>query len=389
MRCSAPAVALAFALVAALGCNRSDVSRDATKTDPATSTAAPEPSPSSRPLEVELFDEPREAVVTRTVALSDAADLTTFSAWDGESMMLFDAATGDELNLGPGRYGVFSEDSRHVAWIAATGDSLSGEGWVMNLQTRERTSLGMARTVRFMSDGRLAIGVGTGGAEALDLATGVRTPVDAATAFNPPFPRLTQEGYELRQSGARETNGAYGSRWTVHGAGGSALLEFEALQATPAGPGWLAAATTPRTEGSPVPGERERGTVNIFLVQIATGRAEFVSTSVWSYANWPLVANAQYVIWTEDFCGFPDAGHTRIYNRTSQEIIEVDETLWLEALTDGGTLAVGAFGADALISLESLAYTVRLPDGIGDNAWSPDYRWASAGRSLGHGGLCP
>lgn len=393
MRRGGTAIALTLLMLGLLGCDDdSDRSNSTPGADQpvATATNAETASPDP-PLQVDLFDDPRESVVTRTVALSDAGDLITFAPWDGESVMLYDASTGDEIDLDPGRFGVFSPDSRYMAWIASGAlDSFAGEGWVIDLRTRERTSLGDTRTLRFMTDGRLAIGVGASDAEALDLATGERVPVDGATAFNPPFPRTTLDGYVLTQAGAADPNGGgYSSRWTLRDAASRDLLEFDALHATAAGRGWLAAATAPRLQGATAEGQFDRGTVNVFLIEIATGRAEFIATSVWSYANWPLVANERYVVWTEDFCGLPSAGRTRVYDRASKEIVELDQSLWLEALTDEGTLAVGAFGANELIDIDSLAYTVRLPEGVGDNAWSPDYRWASVGRSLGHGGLCP
>ncbi|HXK33400.1 MAG TPA: hypothetical protein VNM91_05210 [Dehalococcoidia bacterium] len=359
-----------------------------TAATPAT-TATPPP---STPLAVVtgLFDDPRETAVAHTRALTDAPDLRTFTPWDRQSSMLYDTATGEEVNLGPGRYGVFSPDSRLVAWIADDGSgSFTGEGWVMDLETRERQSLGEARVLRFMEDGRLAIGVGASDAEALDLATGVREPVNAAGAFNPPFPRTTPDGYELIEAVSQDDDGRYRGTWTLRDpARGAVLLRFDAFRATPAGRGWLAVATSPRID-APQQGQlQDRGTVNVFLVEIATGRAQFIATSAWSYANWPLVANERYVAWTDDYCGFPENGPTRIYDRTTGEITELDASLWLEALTDDGTLAVGDFGANALIDIATLQYTVRLVD-VGDNAWSPDYRWASAGQNDGHGGLCP
>src|SRR5690606_11030368 len=76
------------------------------------------------------------------------------------------------------------------------------------------------------------------------------------------------------------------------------------------------------------------GTTNIFLVDISTGQAEFVATAAYSQhpfiwpQNWPLIANQDYVIWTEAFCAFPP-GKTRIYERASREITELEESLWV------------------------------------------------------------
>lgn len=351
------------------------------------------PPPAPPPGVTGLFDEPRPGGEVRQATLSESASLIRFSPWDQSSAMLYDASTGEELNLGPGRYGIFSPDSRQVAWTEAEpGTRFSGgpgNGWLMDLETRERQALGEARALRFMEDGRLAIGVGASDAEALDLATGVREPTDSALAFNGPFPRTTPDGYELTETIRQDDGGWYRSTWTLRDpARDVVLLRFDAFRAAPAGRGWLAVATYPRIDAPQHDQVQDRGTVNVFLVEIATGRAEFVATSAWSYGNWPLVANGRYVAWTDDYCGFPDSGRTRIYDRMTGAITELDASLWLEALTEEGTLAVGEFGADALIDIESLQYTVRLVD-VGDNAWSPDYRWASAGQYGGHGGPCP
>lgn len=360
----------------------------------ATSATTATPPPSTPLAEVTgLFEDPRPTGVARHVTLSQSSSLITFTPWDRESMVLYDARTGEELNLGPGRFGTFSPDSRLVAWIEAEpGTTFSGgpgEGWVMDLETRERQPLGEARVLRFLEDGRLAIGVGASDAEALDLATGMRQPIDSAMAFNPPFRRTTPDGYELIEDVSQDDDGWYRSTWTLRDpARDAVLLRFDAFRATPAGRGWLAVATYPRIDAPQQDQLQDHGTVNVFLVDIASGRAEFIATSAWSYANWPLVANERYVAWTDDYCGFPENGPTRIYDRTTGEITQLDASLWLEALTEDGTLAVGEFGANALIDIESLQYTVRLVD-VGDNAWSPDYRWASAGQYGAHGGLCP
>ena len=61
---------------------------------------------------------------------------------------------------------------------------------------------------------------------------------------------------------------------------------------------------------------------------------------------------------------------------------------WVIEFTPSNQLAVGQFGAEALVNPESLAYTLVLPFEHGDVRWSRDYRYAVAGGYGGHGGYC-
>jgi hypothetical protein len=127
-------------------------------------------------------------------------------------------------------------------------------------------------------------------------------------------------------------------------------------------------------------------TTNIFLVFIALGQAVFIATSPAYGPNWPLIADEDFVAWTEDYCA-PAPGRTRLFDRGTSEIRELDATLWLDSFTPDGLLAAGAFGAEELIDPESLQYTAVLPPS--EAQWSSDYRYASVGQVGGHGGLCP
>ncbi|MGE0598828.1 MAG: hypothetical protein AB7J35_03250 [Dehalococcoidia bacterium] len=59
----------------------------------------------------------------------------------------------------------------------------------------------------------------------------------------------------------------------------------------------------------------------------------------------------------------------------------------MDASDEGGLLAAGTFGADALIEPRTLEHVSVIPDGP-DISWSEDYRYASHGPYGGHGGLC-
>jgi hypothetical protein len=138
----------------------------------------------------------------------------------------------------------------------------------------------------------------------------------------------------------------------------------------------------------------QNGTTNIFIVDIDSGQAVFIATSDYSPPNWPLAANADYVMWTEDYCGLPP-GKTRRYDRRTASLTELDATLWA-TFTPDGLIAAGEFGERILIDPETLEVLVAVPDrGPGANldsasdvSWSPDYRYFTRGFAGGHGGLC-
>jgi hypothetical protein len=90
------------------------------------------------------------------------------------------------------------------------------------------------------------------------------------------------------------------------------------------------------------------------------------------------------VVWTDNYC---DGGHTRVYDRQSKKITEVEASLWPVAMVDG-LIFEGPFGGRALIDPATLEYRTALPPGVGDTSWSPDHRYASLGQYGGHGGLC-
>jgi hypothetical protein len=195
---------------------------------------------------------------------------------------------------------------------------------------------------------------------------------------------LEARGYVLRQ----RTLGRFDrSVFTLADpASGRALLQFEAYKAVPAGSGALAVATVPRPDDPSAPLWERTGTVNIFLVDIGTGRAAFIATSRYADPNWPLAANERYVMWTEAYCGMP-AGKTRLYDRRTARMIEVDATLW-GTFTPGGLIADGAFGPKAFIDPETWQYRAVIR-GAGDTGASASFRYVTAGQSGGHGGLCP
>lgn len=330
-----------------------------------------------------LFYEPRDTVIDATRALGPR--VSSFEAWDGESTVIYDTRTGEQIGLGRGSLAEFSPDSTKAAWVAFAPERFEGEARMIDLSSGERRSFGPARGTGFVDDTHIYVTApGENSTTIIDLVTG---DTEASGESIPTADRFdlttTPDGYELRQQYSSQ-NPFPESRWFLTDpTTGELLLEFSAYDVDPAGSGHLAVATL------------ERGSLNVFLVDIATGAATIIATSTWSPPNWPMIANERYVAWTDEFCD-ADAGHTRIFDRADSTITEIDASLWLVDFTPEGLIGAGAFGPDALIDPETLEYVSVIPDaapeatqqGGGDKTWSPDYRYASHGFAGGHGGYC-
>ncbi len=331
---------------------------------------------------VGLFDAPRPSELDETVVLGPPP--AAFPPWDGVSTTLYDIEGLSSAGLGPGGLGSFSPDETRMVWVSGGYPLAGGEAWLLDLGTMERTRLGAARLAFFLDDRRVAITAPGGNeTEILDLERGERTP----SPFIPPGPpsgdQPTPEGYRLRRRDSpRFDRGLY----TLDDpATGRTLLQFEAYKAVPAGPGALAVATVPRPDDPSAPLGQRTATVNVFLVDIATGKATFVATSRYADPNWSLAANERYVMWTEGYCAVPQ-GKTRLYDRASSRLIELDASLWA-TFTPGGLIVDGAFGPKAFIDPETWQYRAVIR-GAGDTSASASYRYVTAGQWGGHGGLC-
>jgi len=351
----------------------------------ATPTPLPSPQVVGPPLvEVTgLFTEPREAPQTVSRPLGPRP-ASTFMSWDGNTTVLYDVVAGTETNLGPGSVGRFSPDSTRMAWIRGASDH--GEAMLLDLHMMQQESLGTARLVMWGDNDTVSLTVGNT-SEIRNLRTGERTSVEGIP-FSPDFNiTTTPDGrYELRREDLSDDQHPASTWYLTDPSTDSLLLKLDAYRAVPAGPGWVAVATAIQDAGSPGPGGFRPGTTNVFLVDIASGAATFIATSPWVYANWPLVANDRYVAWTDAYCGQPQ-GTTKLYDRTTGQIFDLGQPLWLDDFTRDGLLAEGGFGAKALIDLDTMTYRAVLPGG--ELHWSPDWRFASVGRVGGHGGLCP
>ncbi len=296
--------------------------------------------------------------------------------------MVYDIQTRTGIDLGTGSLGRFSPDSTRMAWIALPADPYGdGEAWMIDLRTMEKRDLGPGRLAGFVDNDRAGVTrPSSNTTDVIDLATGARTSIDAIPFFPDPGYVTTPDGYNLRREG---TDPFSSNRFFLTDPRtGVELLQFDASQAMPAGKGSLAVATVPVPAGEPNLQGFRHGTTNVFLVDIATGKATFVATGV-AFMQFALAANDEYVLWTDNYC---ENGKSRLYDRTTGAITEIEATLW-PAFTPGGLIIDGAFGGSALIDPKTLRYVATIPSGT-DASWSPDYRYASRGISGGHGGVC-
>ena len=363
-------------------------------TEPAATVTAPLPSATPEPTRppgeigvIGLFTEPRPSPPVTTRALP-AAPASAFAPWDGVSTMLYDIAAMGETNLGPGTAGSFSPDGSKMAWVAGGATAPNPEVKLYDLKTLQTRSLGPGRTADWFDNNRIIAFLPGGNNRGLiNIVSGQREPIPSVSSADAAAQTLA-DGTRLRRRQKGEVTfpgqpyGAFITTFTLLAADGRTLLEFDAFDARPAGPGELVVATTPLPSG----------TINIFIVKVTTGQAQFIATSRFSPPSWPLGASADFVVWTEGYCGAAQ-GKTRVYDRRGGIVTELDQSLWV-TMTPGGLIGAGEFGPAALIDPRSLQYVAVLPSKAGqtgpavDVSWSPDFKYASRGQAFGHGGYC-
>lgn len=351
-----------------------------------------QPTPSPREIRG-LFTDPRpsSAALHRHLGPRPAE---TFSVRNQPDVVLYDIERRTETDLGPGRLPVFTADGKYLVWASQAGSAQAFE-----VEGGVQLDLGIRGLPRALTGDRVwvqaddenyEVAIGTGIRRALPAAPaeGVRPrPQDAGrwrlVRVYPPPPDAREPLFNL-----------------VDGSGVLGAARFEARSAVLTPDGRLFLATPP------VQLDDQAGVIrglvgwsNVFEVNPETLTASFIASARISQALFPFAANERYVAWTEDFCNiasfeslgrvssFPDSnGRTRIYDRQSGTLTELDQGLLVDGLTPRGELAIGAFGADALLDLETFAYTVVFPSE--DRVWSPDYRYAAVGAAGGHGGYC-
>lgn len=343
-----------------------------------------------------LFADPRPlGPVTRVVPPAPVA--SPFEPVPGDSVVIFDRAAQHATDLGSGSLPSFSPDGAKVAWVAGVAGSFGVEGEVrlMDLADGHTSTVGRGRSARFLDADHLTFFTQGNEKVSLDLRTGASAPTSGHADDAGFFERLesaqatTPDGFRITKSADPTSaplprGGARSSLVRVIDTRtGATVREFQAFAATPAGWGSIAVAAPAQDD-----------TINIFLVDVVTGRAEFLATTRWSAPNFPFAADDARVIWVDNVCGAPP-GNLFVYERQAHRLIEVDTggQAWWVQLTPSGHIARGAFGAEALIDPSTFTPLIQLPPrtgaaGGGDIAWSPDYRYAAYGVSGGHGGRC-
>lgn len=416
-----------------------------TATPGATEPAAAAPSPTAQPPRparevTDLFLEPRLRDPDRFVSVP-ARPPSPFQSWDRESVVVYDLEEMTERNFGPGRLATMSPDETRLAYNLQPQVG-ANQVRIVDLQSGEllhefEWTAGLAG---FTHDDFLFLAGGVNREQVYDLRRNEVVFIDELddSSLEARFLARTQPGrlfsegryrlnhvlfdgdgragcqdkqdedYELCRAEALE-------QWTLEDAsGGDLLLAFRAYKASPAGPGELVIATSPQCvaddsstrwcpevlaelraddpEGE-FPYEEAQGTSNIFILDIETGEAEFIATATFTPdtrvtpENWPLIANEDYVVWTESYCSLESPGNTRIFDRATGEIMELDASLWVE-FTPTGDLGVDPFGPRAILDIETLNWNALLPEDVIDVGQSSSGRYLYIGGVLGHGGLC-
>jgi len=371
---------------------------------------------------VGLSVEPQGANVTPRNLPNPPA--SPFIAWDGASVVLYDTQTGRETKLGRGSVSRPAFGGNHFVYVS------DAEVWLVDLSTMQRQSLGSGYVAYFLGDSHIVVNPGDNNFLAIELATGTRVSVAelkdpllksmaqnrwggtfrarwidnryAVRLVKDPEVVCTQAGNDRELCEARA-----GEEWLVEDVTtGQILYMFRANKVEPAGPGEIVVATTPACRGpdnaliecyevlakleNETPEAYIAGTSNIYVVNLESGEASFVATATYNASvrfwpmNWPLVADASYVAWTESYCGQP-SGQTRIFDRSTTQLTEVNVSAWL-SLRDG-RLGFGEFGPLSIFDPRAFQYTAVLPD-VTDVSWSADMRYAAVGAAFGHGGLC-
>jgi hypothetical protein len=324
-----------------------------------------------------------------------ALPVSVFTPVPRGETVLFDIAGKKATSFGPGSLPSFSPDDSRITWVAGTPGA-EGDVKYMDFSTGKTTDLGKGRFARFLDADHITFFARGNEKVSVDLRTGASAPIDGTLDDTRYFERLdaarstTPDGFRItRRDDPKATplprGGSSSSLFRVVDRTGAPVLDFTAFAAVPAGRGTVAVASTVRNE-----------TVNLFLVDIATGRADFIATTRFSLPGFPFAGNDARIAWVDNFCASP-SGHPFVYERQTKRLVEVDTTggpAWWVDLTPSGDIAVGEFGAQFLIDPLTFAPAVRLPDRTGtlgggaDTAWTRDYRYAAYGSSGGHGGHC-
>jgi hypothetical protein len=258
------------------------------------------------------------------------------------------------------------------------------EIYLIDLATKQRRALVLGRDPRWWGQNRVVYFTGSQTRSYIDLTTNQRQPFPDTIPF-PDFSTFEIDGatYRLKTLAPDQLALTNHLRFSVEDiARDHTVLQFDAAQAFPAGRNEIVVATP-----------MVNGMTNIYLVALPSGASTFVATARWQLPSWPLAATESFIAWTDAYCDFANPGKTKVYDRRTRTITELDRGFWVR-LTPDNRLAVGEFGGKSLIDIATWQTVFVIPgtesyDRNRDVSWSPDYKFASTGFVGGHGGRCP
>lgn len=292
-----------------------------------------------------------------------------------EEVLLYDFETGRTDVLGPSLWGgaLFSPDGRYLAWT--TPVRVSGEGTLHVRDTStgvEREFAGVGPGFQFLGDHLISVRD-----QLIDIVTGdVRI-----MGILPEETAQFDDGLLLRGSFV-EASGSYSRRWVVWtDIEGEALFEVT---------GWLVDVLDEETVA--VMTEPVDGLATVYLVDVPTLTVTVVATTRQPFPG-DLEGGDRHLAWTENTCQVNDEQtgfltRLRVWDRDTGALTEFKGASFVADVRDGW-LAAGAFGADGWVDIETGEWLAVLPTSGERAGWSPDLRYASVGRLLGHGGRCP
>lgn|GEM_PF-4114450 len=325
-------------------------------------------------IDLEQRTEPPRAA-ERTISLADPESPFP-DPGSVEEVLLYDFETGDVESLGPSSWGGgrFSADGRYFVWPTAEGTG--GTLRVRDMETGDERELGSGGIVHAFVEDYVLYAMNFPRADSdwlVDVSTGERE-------------RLPIEDRFFRASDGLFLTAEAGEDGTPHqftvwrGFGGTALVQVAAEDVSIVDESTVAAITSPVV-----------GVASIYLIHVETQEVTFVATSRQSLGT-SLHGDGRYLAWVEDACAY-DPGRqeslsrVRVWDASDGSLIEIDRPFWV-ADVDEGRLAIGAFGPQAWFDIETGEWLGVLPTSGEMVGWSPDLRYASVGRLLGHGGRC-
>jgi hypothetical protein len=370
-----------------------------------------------------LFDDPRPVNPARRLSLG--TPVSPFTPPDGRTVMVYDLYTGREQRFEPGIAGAFSGDYFIYA-------SEAHEAWLVDLRTGEKHSLGPNQgTPGFLGADAIWLNQET----IYDISSHqAQTLKDLPDARRQEIERRIRDLSSTVSFDIKLKDGSVVRRVPVIGAQcapnlqkfatcmarerrnilitdlqGKVLFHFKALQVQQGNPGEILLLTAPVCDdaGKQVdcidfaervaPADpyamtsiRVEGTTNLFSVDLDSGAATFIATSRYAFSTRnmigevPLTSDDRYIIWTEGFCY--DNGVTRIYDRQTRSITELDEAMLTQFA--GGKMLAGPYFPQWLLEPGTWRRIATLPAENGYYYWSPDNHYVAAGTPPGKDGPC-